>query len=324
MSNDTLRYIRHDTTRRFGDGKRTRAGLMGNKVVNLDGNPASHTVRAVLLGVACDRGVGLGAGRIGSADGPMRFRDAFWRTMAPEGWGPGALLDAGDLVSAGRTDETHARLSEVVAVLRGRFPQARLVVVGGGQDALYGDVLGFSRWCRKEGLAGRLGLVHVDAQPDASDHEGEPHDRTALRRILREPAAGIAGEDVVAWGLQQVVSQPAQLEFLRNQGVTLHYQPDHPGKASLTDEVDRLLGEVDGLSMSVDLGAFSQAVAPGVSEPIAIGIDPGQVARALGRLGAAERPTSVSIWGLNPRFDRDGATARLAARLAWSYVCGRP
>ncbi|MEY3013339.1 MAG: hypothetical protein RIT45_2074 [Pseudomonadota bacterium] len=322
MTNETLRYIRHDTTRRLGDQRRGRGDAMGSRVVNLDGNPDAASVRAVLLGVACDRGVGLGSGRIGSADGPMRFRDAFWRLMAPAGWGAGSLLDAGDLVSAGRTDETHARLSEVVTVLRGRFPNARMVVVGGSQDALYGDVLGLSRWRRRDMESPRLGLVSVDAQPDAATFEGEPHDRTALARILREPATGVRGPDLSIWGLQRPACSQAQLDYLRTQSASLRFCPDETGDDALREAVVRLGDTVDALAMAVDLGAFAQSVAPGVSEPVAVGVDPVRVLAATAALGTVATPTGLSIWGLNPRFDRDGATARLAARLAWSYVSG--
>lgn len=323
MATDTMRYIRHDTTRRFGEGRRMRADLMGSKVVNLDGSPDVAAVRAIMLGVACDRGVGLGGGRIGSADGPMRFRDAFWRLVAPESWGQGALLDAGDLVSAGRTDETHARLSEVVAVLRRRFPAAKVLVIGGGQDALYGDVLGIARWRRAELEDVRVGLVTVDAQPDAASADGEPHDRSALRRILREKASGVQGERLLVWGLQRAAASHQQLAFLRSQGAELRFCPDDTTGGHLAAALEEVASRADTLSLSVDLGAFAQSVAPGVSEPVAVGVDPGAVAEAAAALSALSMPTGLSVWGLNPRFDRDAATARLAARIAWSYVTGQ-
>lgn len=321
MSQDTLRYIRHDTTRRSGQGRKLRDDALGAKVVTLDQQPSAGTVRAILLGVACDRGVGIGGGRIGAADGPLRFRDAFFRLMAPEGWAAGSLLDAGDLLSAGRTDETHARLSEVIDVLTGRFPQARLMVAGGGHDAVYGEVLGVARRRRRERDPARLGLLVVDAMPDASSHEGEPHDHTALRRLLREPAAALAGDDVLLVGLQPAHAAGGQVAFLHSQGVRMVPFAD-PEADALPDLAVELSARVDALTLSIDLGAFAQSVAPGVSEPVAFGIDPDLVLRAAARLGATPRPGSCGIWGLNPRFDRDGATARLAARLAWAYCAG--
>lgn len=321
MSQETLRYIRNDTTQRFGGGRRVRGDVMGAMVVNLDGGPDPFLVKAVLLGVACDRGVGLGNGRIGSADGPQRFRDIFWRMTAPEGWQTGAILDAGDLVSAGRTDETHARLTEVLTVLRGRFPAARVAVVGGGHDALYGEVLGLSRWLRKAHDDARIGLCSIDAAPDAATFDGEPHDHTALRRLIREPAARVGGEDVILWGLQRPSSPASQLAFLRGAGCELSFCPEGD-EAGLLTSLRALAARVHGLSLAVDLGAFPQSVAPGVSEPMPIGVRPEAVIEAAVTLAALPLPSSLSIWGLNPRFDRDAATARLAARLVYSYMTG--
>ena len=128
---DTLRYIRADPTPvPAGTLARQDDPRLASRLVALDGNPNPEIVRGIVLGVADDRGVGLNGGRMGAAEGPARFREFLARLPAPTGWPVGAVLNAGDLMPAEHTAETHARLAEVVVVLRGRFPQARLVVVG--------------------------------------------------------------------------------------------------------------------------------------------------------------------------------------------------
>ncbi len=323
MSEDTLRYVRHDTNRRLGGGRRLREDHIGAKVVQLDGDPRQETVRAILLGVACDRGVGLGGGRIGAADGPQRFRDAFFRLVAPEGWAEGTVLDAGDLLSAGRSEETHARLMEVVDVLMGRFPAARLCLVGGGHDSLYGEVLGLARRLRRDRTPDtpRLGLVVVDACPDVAAHEGEPTHQTALRRLLREKAAGLVADDVLHFGAQPALTPWQHMRFLRGQAIESIELPETES-VDLSTRICGLAERVDGLTVSIDLGALSQAVAPGVSEPSATGVDLRPLLRAAAMAGSLEKPKTFGIYGLTPRFDRDGATARVAARLCWSYCAG--
>lgn len=320
MNEETLRYVRSDTTRRSQAGKRMREDTLGAKVVHLNGIPQADVVQVMLLGVACDRGVGLGGGRIGAADGPTRFRDAFYRLIAPDDWRHGTLLDAGDLLSAGRTDETHARLSEVVAVLHGRFPAARLLVVGGGHDALYGEALGRVRHARRGADRVRAGLMLIDSVPDAAAYEGEAHHHTALWRLLREPAAALGGDDVIVWGAHPSLAPPAQVAFLRSQGAQL-LRCD-AGAEEVWRALHGLHERAAPVLCSIDLTAFGQALAPGVGEPAALGLDPAAVATLLARHGRAGAVGSLGIWGLNPRFDRDGATARLAARLAWSWCAG--
>ncbi|MCO4761483.1 MAG: arginase family protein [Myxococcales bacterium] len=320
---DTLRYVRFDTTRR--PPPRSRDDLrMGSLMVSLEGNPSADAVQAILLGVASDRGAGLRGSRLGAVDGPQRFREYFWRLHAPEGWKAGSILDAGDLISAGRTDETHARLGEVTDVLRGRFPKARLMVIGGSQDNLYGEILGLGRWVRRNGGAARCGLVNIDARPDAFVHEGEPHDGTAIRRLLGESASQLSGENTVLWGLQRSESSAKHVRFLREQGVVMRWWPDlgegRTATTSLLDELSSLTARCTAVALSVDLSALSQAQAPGVAEPIATGVPAAAIVRGAEALASSPCPTQLSIYGLNPRFDRDGMTGRLAARIAWSYI----
>ncbi len=326
MSNkreDTLRYVRQDTTRRPAARGRDDP-RMGALMVPLDGEPDADKVQAVLLGVAADRGEALRGGRLGAVDGPQRFRDYFWRLHAPAGWTAGSVLDAGDLVSAERTDETHARLSEVVAVLRERFPRARLLVVGGGQDALYGEILGLARWLRRGSAEARVGLLNIDAEPDVFAHEGEPHAGTALRRLLLQPATLLSGEDTVLWGLQRCATAAPHLAFVRSQGVTTTWWPDvgegRSATTSLLDHLCALGNRCSAVALSVDLSALAQTEAPGVSKPNATGVPSLAVLRGAEALAALPTPSQMSLYGLNPRFDLGGATSRLAARIAWSYV----
>ena len=116
---DTMRFIRTDTTTQKPHGKVRRDDpRMASKMVGLDGNPNANLVRAVLLGVADDRGVRLNGGRHGAAEGPAKFRDYFGRLPAPPEFGPDSVLSAGDLVGAEHTSETHARLAEIVFIPR--------------------------------------------------------------------------------------------------------------------------------------------------------------------------------------------------------------
>ncbi len=327
MTSETMRYVRIDTTRRPESGRRDDP-RMGARMVTLDGEPDPAVVRAVLVGVACDRGVGLNGGRLGSAEGPQRFRDFFWRLPAPADIGQASVLDAGDLMSAGRTTETHGRLAEVVTVLRERFPSAKLVVIGGGHDHAYGEVVGMCDDLRRRVETPRIAVLNVDAHADVRQHNNEPHSGTPFRRLIDEPRAGVAGPSMLAWGLQQGSNAQAHLDWLKAQGAavvdwqTIDADPSAAAR-DLLAAMDVFASTHDGLAMSVDLDAFGQAVAPGVSAPAPVGVPAGAVLRAAAHLAGLPCATQMGIYELNPRFDRDGATARLAARLAWSYLTGQ-
>ncbi len=329
---DTLRFIRTDALLQPGGTKphgkiRRDDPRMASRMIGLDGAPNPNLVRAILLGVADDRGVKLNGGRHGAAEGPAKFRDYFGRLPAPPEFGPDSVLSAGDLVGAEHTAETHARLAEIIVVLRNRFPLARVVVVGGGHDHAYGEVLGLARWLTQTRADARLAVLNVDAHADVRPHTGEPHSGTPFRRLLLEPAARLDGSSFVEWGLQRASNALAHLQFLEAQGARTVFWEDLPDTdahagAALTEILRDLAARHAALSMSVDLDAFPQSCAPGVSAPAVVGVPPAAVVRAAARLGALPCVTQLGLYELNPRFDVDGATARLAARIAWSYLTG--
>jgi formiminoglutamase len=328
MGDDTLKYMRSDAAHSpFAKARRRDDPRLGGRMVALDGNPEPQKVQTVLIGVSDDRGVGLSGGRLGAVEGPQQFRDHFWRMNAPESLARGSILDAGDMVSAARTNETHARLTEVIDVLRDRFCEAKMVVVGGGHDHVYGEVLGVARWLRKQSGSRDIKLAHVSCDARANVHsvQGEPNASGPLKRLLLEPSAQLDGKSLVIWGLQRALTADKHMAFLRAHGVPIHSWEaieEDPRRAAgqLVAKICSLALTHDAVTLSVDLGVFSQAVAPGVSSPSAVGVDAGAVIRAAAALGSLPCLTQLGIYELNPRFDRDGATARLAARIAWSYV----
>lgn len=328
---NTLEFMRADSSTLPGVHKAIRARRddprMAARTVGLDADPRPDHVRAILLGVADDRGVRLNGGRYGAAGGPQKFRDAFARLPAPAEFGPGSVLSAGDLLGAETTAETHSRLAEIVVVLRDRFPSARLVVVGGGHDHAYGEVLGLARWLEARRDHPRLAVVNVDAHADVRPHTGEPHSGTPFRRMLLDPHVHLQGESLLEWGLQRASNAAAHLQFLQSQGARVAFWEDLPDSErvagqALGDAMEALANAHHGLSLSVDLDAFAQSCAPGVSAPAVVGVPPGAIVRAAARLGTLPCATQLGIYELNPRFDVDSATSRLAARIAWSYLTG--
>ena len=73
--------------------------------------------------------------------------------------------------------------------------------------------------------------------------------------------------------------------------------------------------QYDHLYVTIDLDGFSSAYAPGVSAPSPLGLSPDFVWQVLTFLQQTEKVIACDIAEMNPRFDQDNVTARLAARL---------
>lgn len=94
---------------------------------------------------------------------------------------------------------------------------------------------------------------------------------------------------------------------------------------SLSDQVEFLSKKLDldsdgkhPFGLSIDLDAFPQSAAPGVSAPQAIGVDPMIAISLIHKMG--KNLQQLGLYEMNPRYDLDGRTARLAAKLAHTFL----
>jgi formiminoglutamase len=76
------------------------------------------------------------------------------------------------------------------------------------------------------------------------------------------------------------------------------------------------LARSEAVYLTVCLDVLPGAQAPGVSAPAPLGVPLAQVERLIDQVLASGRLVAADIAELNPALDRDGLTARVAARLA--------
>jgi formiminoglutamase len=276
-----------------------------------------------LVGFASDAGVARNQGRVGAAEGPAALR----RALANLPWAATRevpLLDAGDIVCTGDAleqaqEDLGRRIADVMA--RGHWP----LVMGGGHEVAWGSFQGIASALRG---ATRLGVVNFDAHFDLR----KPLDgsRGTSGSPFHQIADALAGRGAafryLCIGVSPAANTQALFATAAARGAEWLLDDDLVWSAlpEALDQVDRFVASVDAIQLSLCLDVFPGSVAPGVSAPAARGL-PVDVAfvllrRLLDRAGLATRGGKVvlaEIAELNPRFDRDGCTARLAARLAW-------
>jgi len=85
-------------------------------------------------------------------------------------------------------------------------------------------------------------------------------------------------------------------------------------------QLNGFVSQHDHIYISIDLDGFAAAYAPGVSAPASVGLDSQFVIKTLRRIFNSSKVVSLDIAEMNPQFDRDGVTARLAARLVDEVV----
>ena len=270
--------------------------------------------RVILLGFPSDEGVRRNGGRVGAAGGPEALRTALYHLVADaRSAGFEDLVrhtrDLGDVEVSGDVESDQRDLGETLAPYldSGTFT----IVLGGGHETSYGHFLGYRRARR------RVAIINWDAHADVRElKEGKAHSGSPFRQAIEDPSER-CGSYTVA-GLQPHLVARAHLEFV-----------ERHGRAVWRDEVGPetihalYCGQSPPTLASFDLDAVDQAEAPGVSAPNAGGLGSDLWLAAAYAAGRCDAVTSADVVELNPRVDRDGQTARLAALTVWQILRGR-
>jgi arginase family enzyme len=119
-------------------------------------------------------------------------------------------------------------------------------------------------------------------------------------------------------GLQGFSNASAHIDYLRGKGGDFFWAE------SVTPSLmqSTLADAGEPIMVSFDMDAVDQSAAPGVSAPCPSGLSPALWLDLAFRAGASSHVTSFELVEVNPRFDVDGATVRLAAATVWNFLRG--
>ncbi len=269
----------------------------------------------VIIGFPSDEGVRRNGGRVGAAEGPLAIREQLYKlTPDPQVFERHVdvlerLVDLGDVEVSSDLEADQKRLGDAVARIlkRGAIP----IILGGGHETAYGHYLGYA----SSGVS--ASIINWDAHTDVRPlRDGGAHSGSPFRQALEHPAHPCRRYLVA--GLQPSSVAHDHLAFVES----------HAGRAWFVDDVEKpIIEKIYGLiesdaMVTFDLDAVSPADAPGVSAPSVDGLSVQHWLHAARVAGESPSVHSFDISELNPRFDVDGRTARLAARTVWEFVRG--
>lgn len=270
-------------------------------------NPAGIAI----LGFASDEGVRRNGGRVGAAEGPAAIRRAL-ASLAIHHETP--LYDAGTITVSGEDLESgHYQLSSRVQEL---VESGHLVIVlGGGHETAFGTHRGLFQ-AAPEATA----VVNLDAHFDLRQAD-RATSGTPFKQI-----ADLRGPDFcyTVMGISRPNNTRALFEIADslNAGVVTDEELAFLSPA----ECAQLAGEAtqghDAVHLSIDLDVLPAAVAPGVSAPAAWGVELTKILAITRALALTGKLRLVDVVELNPEFDIDGRTAKVAARIVEEIVTG--
>ncbi|MGB3548884.1 MAG: formimidoylglutamase [Saprospiraceae bacterium] len=266
-----------------------------------------------LLGYAIDEGIRRNQGRLGAAAGPAALRKRL-ATLADHLAPDYEVLDAGDVLCPDGDLEASQR--ETAALVTRLLDSGRTtILMGGGHDAAYAHYLGIRGHLKK---GERLGILNIDAHFDLRPLEnGLGHSGSPFTQIQADEEALGLPFLYICLGIQQTANTRQLYERAAVFNV-VHRSPDEfllDDWYDTHDILDTFCARCDKLYLTIDLDGFSSAFAPGVSAPSPWGLEPEGGRKIVKKLIKSHKLIALDVVELNPAFDRDESTARLAAGL---------
>lgn len=268
-----------------------------------------------ILGYSGEEGVIRNQGRIGTIEGPSVIRKMLGSIALhlPENL---PILDYGDVFTLDQDMEaSHDAITRITYDLLAskHFP----VLLGGGHDLAFAHGRGVQKFVGEKNE--KLGIINLDAHFD-------------LRPLVREkghsgsPFLQLANEypdnfNYLALGIQRAAN-PRSLfdtaERLKAKYIVMEDFRLHNWEF-IQEQILWFIDSVDKIYLSIDMDGFSSAFAPGVSAPSPMGFNPQIAFKVFELIVKSKKLISLDVVELNPQFDQDNATARLAAR-AVEYI----
>lgn len=273
-----------------------------------------------LIGVPQDIGVERNGGRVGAAAAPDAIRGMLYRltpySIGGESIPRGFLIDMGNIRCDGELEEIHDRLAEVVhqVCAAGLVP----VVLGGGHDTTYAAASGV------HAVYGPLGLLNIDAHLDVRPPNPLRNSGTSFRMLIEE--GKLVPNSFVEFGIQSFVNAAAHVRWLRDRGGRI--MPLHEirslGFSKAFSTALLIAGSgVERCYGTLDIDGVRAADAPGVSATLPDGFTADELLTIAHALGRRPGVAALDIVEVNPRFDRDSITAKLAAHAVVRFLHGR-
>lgn len=265
--------------------------------------------QVVILGCPQDEGVRRNKGRIGAAAAPDAIRTYFYRLAVPDNFP--RVFDLGNTVIQPTLEATHEVHCKVVRqVIR---DGKTLVVLGGGNDVSYPDCSALAM--EVPNLLAFNVDAHFDVRADVPRNSGTPY-----RQLLEENFV----QHFYEMGYQPFGNSTIYLNYLKSKGVHFH-TVEQIREVGLRTVFQNILQyhTAEAIFWGLDLDSVQVSDAPGVSAPNPTGFMADEFCQIARIAGGDKRSRIFEITEVNPTYDIDGRTCRLAAVAMFYFLIER-
>lgn len=297
------------------DAAEGSTGRRWHQVVRSFGNDSARGV--VLTGFACDAGVRRNHGRPGARKGPAAIRAALSNMPVHQ---CSNIFDAGNIAPESTDaddglEQAQDQLSDHLAgvLAKGLLP----LTLGGGHEIAFGSFEGLARYLAASGEPSpRIGILNLDAHFDLRQAD-KASSGTPFRQIAESCHARGWAFNYCCLGVSEFANTRALFDRAADLGVDwlLDEEMDITRRTAVLERLDAFLENVDHVYFTICLDVLPAYVAPGVSAPAARGVPLDIVEAITDHVASSGKMRLADIAELNPDFDIDQRSARVAARL---------
>ena len=256
------------------------------------------------VGYDTDDGVGRNQGRTGAQEGSNAIRKAMQSFPVVENL---KIYDLKNLESR-VLEEAQKEYSEKIfnVIKKGIFP----IGLGGGHDIAFGSYSGV----RKAYPDKKIGIVNFDTHLDIRPYDNGATSGTSFKQILDKD------ENVkyAIVGFKKQGNTKRLIDTAKSFGVLMLDEEFEEGY--INEELKKYFSDVDVIYITFCMDVFDAADAPGVSAPTIMGLDPKKGKRILRKLIETGKVACVDFAEVNPKYDIDSRTAKLAGSLAYDIM----
>jgi len=240
----------------------------------------------------------------GTALAPDKIRQQFYKLNQS---GKAKILDLGNLLIGQSLKDTYIAISDIILEL---FQNKVIpIILGGSQDLTYGIYLAYDK------LNQPIKLVSIDPKFDLGYKKDEFDSESFLGQIILEKGKNLF--NYTNLGYQSYYCTKDELNLINK----MNFDAYRLGyiRSNLSD-VEPVLRDANILS--IDICSIKQADAPAHKFPSPNGLYSEEICQLARYAGISDNLSSFGIFELNPCFDNNEQTARLASQIIWYFIDG--
>ena len=263
----------------------------------------------VMIGCPLDEGVRRNNGRAGAAEAPLGIRSQLYRLQSPKKSGIN-LFDAGDIGETDPLEKAHDVLTETVSQFL--KDNKKVIVLGGGNDISYADVRALAE------VEKNISAINVDAHLDMRIAD-KMTSGTPYRKLIED--GYLEAKHFYEFGIRPESNASFYLEDAENLGVHIYWLPQLIEKG-VVKSFQKIVEMIDQrpFFLGLDVDSVQAADAPGVSASSPTGFSGREVIQLIRLARQKENLKLFEITEVNPQFDIDNRTVKLAAQFIYKYL----